>query len=104
LTQKIKAWVSFHAFCVCHKGYLLSVGDQIHKNGDRPITYQLHRPESRIKEPTLAELQKEYKSLIDNMYYHFTHENFMNGFNMSRDKIGYLPWRREYKLEELGIN
>jgi hypothetical protein len=42
----------------------LSVGDQIHKNGDRPITYQLHRPESRIKEPTLAELQTEYKSLI----------------------------------------
>ncbi len=79
----------------------ITVGDQIHPNGDRPITYNIYRP--FISKETEEELDKEIESLIDNMKYHFNHDGFMSGFNMNRKKYGLKDWLRQMKLKDLGI-
>lgn len=79
----------------------LSVGDQIHTNGDRPLTYNIYRP--FIEDETEEVIDKEINSLIDNLHYHFHHDNFMSGYNMDRTKYDLKEWRREMKLNDLGI-
>lgn len=79
----------------------ITVGDQIHTNGDRPITYNIYRP--FIENETEDQIDKEINSLIDNMNYHFHHDNFMSGYNMDRRKYDLKEWRREIKLNDLGI-
>jgi len=79
----------------------ITCGDQIHQNGDRPITYNIYRP--FIEKETEEELDKEIESLIDNMKYHFNHDAFMSGFNMNRKKYGLKDWLRQMKLKDLGI-
>jgi hypothetical protein len=78
----------------------LTCSDQIHSNGDRPITYNIFRP---IGEETEEEIDKEIKSLIDNMDYHFHHDSFMSSFNMNRTKYDLKEWKREIKLNDLGL-
>ena len=79
----------------------LTCGDQIHSNGDRPITYNIFRPFPENE--TEDQIDKEIKSLIDNMHYHFHHDNFMSGFNMDRTKYDLKEWKREMKLNDLGL-
>ena len=79
----------------------LTVGDQLHTNGDRPLTYNIYRP--FIGEETEEEIDKEISSLIDNLHYHFHHDNFMLGYNMDRRKYDLKEWKREIKLNDLGI-
>jgi hypothetical protein len=79
----------------------LTVGDQLHTNGDRPLTYNIYRP--FIGEETEEEIDKEISSLINNLHHHFHHNNFMSGFNMDRRKYDLKEWRREIKLNDLGI-
>lgn len=79
----------------------LSVGDQIHTNGDRPLTYNIYRP--FIEDETEEVIDKEINSLIDNLHYHFHHNNFMSGYNMNRTKYDLKEWKREMKLNDLGI-
>jgi hypothetical protein len=79
----------------------LSCGDQIHQNGDRPITYNIFR--GFTGEETEEEIDREIDSLIDNMHYHFHHDNFMSGFNMDRTKYDLKEWKREMKLNKIGI-
>ncbi len=79
----------------------LSCGDQMHQNGDRPITYNIYRP--FIEEETEEEIDKEIEDLIDNMHYHFHHDAFMSGFNMDRTKYDLKEWKREMKLNDLGL-
>jgi hypothetical protein len=86
----------------------LTVSDQIKPNGDRPLTYDIYRQfikseSSPTGEETEEEIDKEISSLIDNMHYHFHHDNFMLGYNMDRRKYDLKEWRREIKLNELGI-
>ena len=78
----------------------LTCSDQIHPNGDRPITYNIFRP---IVEETEEEIDKEIKSLIDSMHYHFHHDVFMSGYNMDRTKYDLKEWKREMKLNDLGL-
>ncbi len=78
----------------------LSCGDQIHPNGDRPITYNIFRP---VKDETEEDIDKEIESLIDNMHHHFHHDNFMTGHNMDRTKYNLTEWKREMKLNDLGL-
>jgi hypothetical protein len=77
----------------------LSCGDQIHQNGDRPITYNIFR--GFTGEETEEEIDKEIESLIHNMHYHFHHDNFMTGYNMDRTKYDLKEWKREIKLNQL---
>ena len=79
----------------------LSCGDVTHPNGDRPITYNIFRKIQ--KQETEEQIDKEVKSLIDNMHYHFHHDNFMSGYNMDRTKYDLKEWKREMKLNDLGI-
>ena len=79
----------------------ITCGDQIHPNGDRPITYNIFRPFIGIE--TEEEIDKEINLLIENMHYHFHHDNFMSGFNMDRTKYDLKEWKREMKLNDLGI-
>ena len=79
----------------------LTCSDQIHPNGDRPITYNIYRP--FIGEETEEEIDKEINLLIENMHYHFHHDNFMSGFNMDRTKYDLKEWKREMKLNDLGL-
>jgi hypothetical protein len=79
----------------------LSCGDLMHPNGDRPITYNIHRP--FIENETEEEIDKEIEDLIDSMHYHFHHDNFMSGFNMDRTKYDLKEWKREMKLNDLGL-
>ena len=88
----------------------LTVADSPHENGDRPLTYQIYRP--LIEEETLTEIDLEISSLIDNMNYHYNHEEFMKAYNMDKGKYGLwitnpkralLEWRRDRKLNEIGI-
>jgi hypothetical protein len=79
----------------------LSCGDQIHQNGDRPITYNIFRVFT--EEETEEEIDKEIEDLIDSMHYHFHHDNFMSGFNMDRTKYDLKEWKREMKLNDLGL-
>lgn len=79
----------------------LSCSDQIHANGDRPITYNIFRP--FIEEETEEEIDKEIEHLIHNMHYHFHHDNFMTGYNMDRTKYDLKEWKREMKLNDLGL-
>jgi hypothetical protein len=79
----------------------LTCSDQIHPNGDRPITYNIYRP--FIEEETEQEIDKEIRSLITNMDYHFHHDNFMSGYNMDRTKYDLKEWKREIKLNDLGL-
>jgi len=79
----------------------LSCGDVTHPNGDRPITYNIFRKIQ--KRETEEQIDKEVKSLIDNMHYHFHHDNFMSGYNMDRTKYDLKEWKREMKLNDLGI-
>ena len=79
----------------------ITCSDQIHSNGDRPITYNIFRPFSGIE--TEQEIDKEIESLINNMHYHFHHDNFMSGFNMDRTKYDLKEWKREMKLNDLGL-
>jgi len=79
----------------------LSCSDQMHQNGDRPITYNIFRP--LIEEETEEEIDKEIESLINNMHYHFHHDNFMTGYNMDRTKYDLKEWKREMKLNDLGL-
>lgn len=86
----------------------ITVGDQIHTNGDRPLTYNIYRQfikseSSPNGEETEEGIDKEIKSLIDNMHYHFHHDGFMTGFNMDRTKYGLKEWKRDIKLNNLGI-
>jgi hypothetical protein len=78
----------------------LTCSDQIHSNGDRPITYNIFRP---IGEETEEEIEKEISSLIDNIHYHFHHDSFMSGYNMDRTKYDLKEWKREMKLNDLGL-
>lgn len=79
----------------------ITCGDQIHTNGDRPLTYNIYRP--FIETETEEEIDKEIKSLIDNIHYHFHHDNFMSGYNMDRRKYNLKEWKRDIKLNNLGI-
>ena len=88
----------------------LTVADSPHENGDRPLTYQIYRP--LIEQETLTEIDLEIQSLIDNMNYHYNHEEFMKAYNMDKGKYGLwitnperalLEWRRDRKLKEIGI-
>jgi len=79
----------------------LSCGDQIHTNGDRPITYNIFRP--LTENETEEDINKEIESLINNMHYHFHHDNFMTGYNMDRTKYDLQEWKREMKLNDLGL-
>ncbi len=79
----------------------LSCGDVTHPNGDRPITYNIFRKIQ--KQETEEQIDKEVKSLIDNMHYHFHHDNFMSGYNMDRTKYDLKEWKREMKLNDLGL-
>jgi hypothetical protein len=79
----------------------LSCGDQIHQNGDRPITYNIYRPFTENE--TEDQIDKEINLLIENMHYHFHHDNFMSGFNMDRTKYDLKEWKREMKLNDLGL-
>jgi hypothetical protein len=79
----------------------ITCSDQIHSNGDRPITYNIFRPFSGIE--TEQEIDKEIESLINNMHYHFHHDNFMTGYNMDRTKYDLKEWKREMKLNDLGL-
>jgi hypothetical protein len=46
------------------------------------------------------EIDKEISSLIDNMYYHFHHDNFMTGYSMNRTKCeGCLGTGAKYNKE-----
>jgi hypothetical protein len=76
----------------------ITVGDQIHTNGDRPITYNIYRP--FIENETEEQIDKEIKSLIDNMNYHFHHDNFMSGYNMDRSRYGFWITNPEGALTE----
>ena len=86
----------------------LSVGDSIHHNGDRPLTYHIFRPLTGIEsEETLL---TECRDLISNMCYHYNHEGFMTGFGMNKKKYNNsrflysdIAWDRKNKLEDLGI-
>ena len=69
--------------------------------GDRPITYNIFRGFNG--EEIEEEIDKEIESLIDNMHYHFHHDAFMTGFNMDRTKYDLKEWKREMKLNDLGI-
>lgn len=61
----------------------LEVRDEIYPNGDRPISYQIFRPITiGFKK---KDLEKEIKSLIENMNHHFNHENFMKLYDMNRE-------------------
>jgi hypothetical protein len=79
----------------------LTCSDQIHSNGDRPITYNIYRPFTENE--TEDQIDKEINSLIDNMHYHFHHDNFMSGYNMDRTKYDLKEWKREMKLNDLGL-
>jgi hypothetical protein len=88
----------------------LTVADSPHENGDRPLTYQIYRP--LIEQETLTEIDLEIQSLIDNMNYHYNHDAFMKAYNMDKGKYGLwitnperalLEWRRDRKLNEIGI-
>jgi hypothetical protein len=79
----------------------LSCGDQIHPNGDRPITYNIFRP---INEESEEEIEREIESLIYNMHHHFHHDNFMTYYNMDRTKYDLKEWKRQMKLNDLGID
>ena len=88
----------------------LTVADSPHENGDRPLTYQIYRP--LIEQETLTEIDLEIQSLIDNMNYHYNHEEFMKAYNMDKGKYGLwitnperalLECRRDRKLNEIGI-
>ena len=78
----------------------ITCSDQIRPNGDRPITYNIFRP---IETETEEDIDKEIESLINNMHYHFHHDNFMSGFNMDRTKYDLKEWKREMKLNDLGL-
>ncbi len=80
----------------------ITCGDQIHSNGDRPITYNIFRPLTQNE--TEEDIDNEIESLINNMHYHFHHDNFMSGFNMDRTKYDLKEWKREMKLNDLGID
>lgn len=86
----------------------ITVGDQIHTNGDRPITYNIYRP--FIENETEDQIDKEINSLIDNMNFHFHHDNFMSGYNMDRSRYGFwitnpegalIECKREDKLKSI---
>jgi hypothetical protein len=79
----------------------ITCGDQIHSNGDKPITYNIYRP--FIGQESEVEIDKEISSLIDNMYYHFHDDNFMTGYSMNRTKYDLKEWKREIKLNDLGL-
>jgi hypothetical protein len=79
----------------------ITCGDQIHSNGDKPITYNIYRP--FIGQESEVEIDKEISSLIDNMYYHFHHDSFMTGYSMNRTKYDLKEWKREIKLNDLGL-
>jgi hypothetical protein len=79
----------------------ITCGDQIHPNGDKPITYNIYRPFTENE--TEEDIDKEIESLIDNMKYHFEHDGFMTGYNMNRKKYGLKDWLRSMKLKDLGI-
>jgi hypothetical protein len=79
----------------------VTCGDQMHSNGDKPITYNIFRP--LIQNETEEEIDKEIESLIDNMHHHFHHDNFMTGFNMDKTKYDLTEWKREIKLNDLGL-
>lgn len=82
----------------------LSVGDNLHINGDRPIHYHLFRPfQDGDNEQTIID---ECNSLFDNMMYHFNHDNFMSGYNMNRSEyhlVDEVAFDRRVKLENLGL-
>ena len=79
----------------------LTCGDQTHSNGDRPITYNIYRP--FVLEETEEEFDNEINSLMENMHNHFNNDSFMTGFNMNRTKYNLTEWKREVKLNKLGI-
>lgn len=79
----------------------VTCSDLIRPNGDRPITYNIFRP--LIQNETEEDINKEIESLINNMHYHFHHDNFMSGFNMDRTKYDLKEWKREMKLNDLGL-
>ena len=86
----------------------LSVGDVLHRNGDRPITYELKR--IPLQDDTEEDLQDECKALVDNMSYHFNHVGFVELYNMNKDKykisrLHYTAtsWNRKSVIENLGI-
>jgi len=79
----------------------ITCGDQIHSNGDKPITYNIYRP--FIGQESEVEIDKEISSLIDNMYYHFHDDNFMTGYSMNKTKYDLKEWKREIKLNDLGL-
>lgn len=83
----------------------INCGDQIHSNGDKPITYNIYRPFTEFKfEPeTEDQIDKEISSLIDNIHYHFHHDSFMTGYSMDRTKYDLKEWKREMKLNDLGL-
>ena len=86
----------------------LTVSDAPYENGDRPLTYQIYRP--FIDGETLSDIDLEISSLIDNMNYHYNHENFMKAYNMDKSKYGMwitnpggalIEWKRDVKLNHL---
>jgi hypothetical protein len=86
----------------------LSCSDSLYSNGDRPINYQVFRPLIGIESEET--LKKEYNDLIDNMVYHFNHDNFMSGYRLDREKFEDSrlhwtgeAWSRKEKLNDLGI-
>jgi hypothetical protein len=79
----------------------LSVGDAMQSNGSRPITYNIFRPLIEEDRNNELDINREIKSLIDNLHYHFHHDGFMNGFNMNRSKYKLKEWQREQKIDKL---
>lgn len=77
------------------------ISDAFNSNGDRPIIYHLFRPIAEGE--TEIEFDNEINSLIDNMHYHFHHDGFMTGYKMNREKYDLKEWKREIKLNDLGL-
>jgi hypothetical protein len=90
----------------------VSVGDTVYENGDRPIIYRISVDMFRGTANRLSEEMfiKQCNSVIENMSSHFNNNNFMNGFDMNREKYGECrlhyttkAWKRKQKINELGI-
>ena len=65
----------------------VSVGDSF--DGEHlPTTYTLRR-EIKKREETVSDACREIGDLIENINYHFNHENFIEGYSIDREKFEY---------------
>ena len=73
----------------------LFVGDVMHSDGARPITYELSMNDY------ISDSSNQINSLIDNMNDHIHHKNFMAAFNLDIDKFSIIDTVVENRVNSI---